>query len=74
MGDGGWLRQLSGSVTGMNYLGDTHWLEGTVVGVNVEEGAVRVELQGRNQRGSVTCSATAVVLLPIRPATLARLA
>jgi acyl dehydratase len=73
MGDGGWLQQLSGSVTAMNYLGDTHWLEGTVVGVNVDEGAVRVELQGRNQRASVTCSATAVVLLPIRPATVARL-
>jgi hypothetical protein len=72
MGDGGWLKQLSCSVTGMNYLGDTHWLEGTVVGVNGDDGAVRIDLQGRNQRGTVTCSAAAVVLLPIRPASVVR--
>jgi acyl dehydratase len=65
MGDGGWLWQLSASVTGMNYLGDTHWLDGTVV--DVGPGRVRIDMQGTNQRREVTCSAAAVVLLPAPP-------
>jgi acyl dehydratase len=73
MGDGGWLQQLSASVTGMNYLGDTHWLEGTVVGVNDEDGSARIDLEGRDQRASVTCRAVAIVLLPARPGDVVRL-
>ena len=74
MGDGAWLQQLSASVTGMNYLGDTHWLEGSVVGPDDDRAdAVRIELQARNQRHEITCTGTAVVLLPRRPADVVRL-
>jgi hypothetical protein len=74
MGDGGWLMQLSGSMTAANYVGDTHWLSGTVVGVgDGRPDAVRIDLQGFNQRREVTCSGVAVVLLPRRPAVVARL-
>jgi hypothetical protein len=71
MGDGAWLMELSASTPGMNYLGDTHWLSGTVVAVG--EGSARIELQGSNQRHDVTCSGEAVVLLPRRPEDVARL-
>jgi acyl dehydratase len=70
MGDGGWLRQLSGVTNlGMNYVGDTHWMEGEVAGVagRGRVGEARLALTGRNQRGELTCRADAVVLLPKRP-------
>jgi hypothetical protein len=70
MGDGGWLRQLTGVTNlGVNYVGDTHWMEGEVTSISDrgcadEAGLV---LTGRNQRGEQTCRADAVVLLPKRP-------
>ncbi len=72
IGDGGWLVQLSASMTANNYLGDTHWIEGTVVAVGDERrDRVRIELQGRNQRHQITCTGVAAVVLPRRPADLA---
>jgi acyl dehydratase len=72
MGDGGWLRELSGVTNlGMNYVGDTHWLEGDVVAISDRGriGEVELALSGRNQRSELTCRADAVVVLPKRPAT-----
>ncbi len=66
-GDAGWLWKMSAAVTKFNYLGDAHVVTGSVTGVRRDgptaEAEVRVE--GRNQRGVVTCWATATVLLPM---------
>jgi acyl dehydratase len=72
MGDGGWLRELSGVTNlGTNYVGDTHWLEGEVVAISDRGpiGEAELALSGRNQRSELTCRANAVVVLPKRPAT-----
>ena len=72
MGDGGWLRELSGVTNlGANYVGDTHWLEGEVVAISDRGriGEVGLALSGRNQRSELTCQADPVVVLPKRPAT-----
>jgi hypothetical protein len=75
MGDGGWLFRLSGSATGMNYLGDTHWIAGRVVEVGDDgtNGAATIALSGSNQLGDLTCEGEAVVLLPRRPAQVVRM-
>ena len=66
IGDAGWLWKLSAAVTKFNYLGDAHLVSGTVTALR-REGAraeVDVRVEGRNQRGDVTCHGTATVLLP----------
>lgn len=67
MGDHGWLWRLAVSVRRFNHLGDTQWLTGTVTAVRHrrEAGEVDVELTATNQRGEVTCSGSATVLLPV---------
>ena len=66
MGDGGWLWKLSAAVMKFNYLGDAHLVSGKVAAVRrgAATAEVDIEVQGRNQRGDVTCRATATVLLP----------
>ncbi|GAA3526967.1 MaoC family dehydratase N-terminal domain-containing protein [Amycolatopsis ultiminotia] len=73
-GDEGWLWKLRCEHRKFNYLGDTTWVRGRVVGKAREGGRneVHIELRCENQRGEVTSPATAVVLLPTRrnPVTL----
>lgn len=66
MGDDGWLVSYSSQMRKFNYMGDYHRITGEVVGKRVEGGRhlVDVELRGTNQRGEVTCPATATVALP----------
>ncbi|HZQ56917.1 MAG TPA: MaoC family dehydratase N-terminal domain-containing protein [Acidimicrobiales bacterium] len=66
MGDAAWLWKMSAAVTKFNYLGDAHVVSGSVVGLRREGGRAEadVRVEGRNQRGDVTCWATATVLLP----------
>jgi hypothetical protein len=68
MGDDGWLVTQSSQIRKFNYLGDSHILTGEVTGKRVEDGRclVDIELRGTNQRGAVTCPATATVALPSR--------
>jgi hypothetical protein len=52
-----------------NYVGDTTWFDGTVVGRRIVEGVgpvVDLEITGRNQRGDVNTVAQATVLLASR--------
>ena len=67
MGDHGWLWRLAVSVRRFNYMGDTQWLTGTVTAVEERPGAgaVEVDLSATNQRGEVTTTGTASVLLPL---------
>jgi acyl dehydratase len=68
MGDDAWLVHYSSQMRKFNYIGDWHQLTGEVVGKRVEDGntVVDVELRGTNQRGEVTCPATATIALPSR--------
>jgi acyl dehydratase len=68
MGDEGWLVSYSSQMRQFNFEGDYHLVTGEVTGKRVEDGRylVDVALRGTNQRGEVTCPATATVALPSR--------
>ena len=69
MGDAAWLWRLRVEFRQFNYVGDVHWVKGTVVRRYLADGArpaVDVELHARNQRGAVTTPGSATILLPSR--------
>ncbi len=69
MGDDAWLWKLDCQFRKFNYVGDTHWMRGTVVRKYLAEGdrpAVDLEIEGVNQRGDVTTPGHTTVLLPSR--------
>jgi acyl dehydratase len=67
-GDEGWLVSQGSQMRKFNYIGDSHILTGEVVGKRIENGRclVDIEMRGTNQRGTVTCPASATVALPSR--------
>lgn len=68
MGDDGVLKSLDARYRGVNYLGDTLWLRGTVSEKH-EDGRNRLvtcDLAGTNQRGETIVSGRATVALPSR--------
>jgi hypothetical protein len=69
MGDDAWLWKLDCQFRKFNYVGDTHWMRGTVTRKYVAEGdrpAVDLDLWGENQRGDTTTPGHASILLPSR--------
>lgn len=68
IGDDGWLWKLRCEHRKFNYIGDTTWVRGEVVGKRQTDGRNEVDVLVRceNQRGEVTTPGTAVVLLPTR--------
>jgi acyl dehydratase len=64
MGDGAWLWKFSTSIRKFNYRGDVHFLSGVVREVDRATNAVTIDLWGENQRGTRSCEARAVVILP----------
>lgn len=68
MGDDAWLAALDVEFRKFNFVGDTHWMRGTVTRKRLLDGrpAVDVEIGGENQRGEVTCPGHATILLPSR--------
>jgi acyl dehydratase len=68
IGDDGWLWKLTVQHRKFNYIGDTTWVRGRVVGKDQVEGRneVYLEVKCENQVGEITSPATAVVLLPTR--------
>lgn len=69
MGDDAWLAALDVQFRKFNYVGDTHWMRGTVTRRHLAEGdrpAVDVDIWGENQRGEITCPGHATILLPSR--------
>ena len=67
MGDDAWLWKLDCQFRKFNYVGDTHWMSGTVLRKYLAEGerpAVDLELRGVNQRGDTTTPGHATILLP----------
>ncbi|MDO8614597.1 MAG: MaoC family dehydratase N-terminal domain-containing protein [Dehalococcoidia bacterium] len=72
MGDDAWLWKLTDQYRLFNYIGDTTWVEGMVVGKSEVEGRRVVELDVwcKNQRGAITAPAHATVILPSREAGL----
>jgi acyl dehydratase len=68
MGDDGWLWKMTARHLKFNYVGDTTWIGGKITAKD-RQGArctVHIDLWCRNQRGSVTSTGSAVVLLPSR--------
>ena len=65
MGDTGWLWRFESRIRRFNHRGDTTWLSGTVVDVDPDQGRVDVAIEGVNQRGTQTCTASATILLPL---------
>jgi hypothetical protein len=69
MGDDAWLWKLDCEFRRFNYVGDTHWLRGTVARSYLAEGgrpAVDLDLVAVNQRGEATTPGHATILLPSR--------
>jgi hypothetical protein len=69
MGDDAWLWKLDCQFRKFNYVGDTHWIRGTVTRKYLAEGdrpAVDLEVWGENQRGERTTPGHASILLPSR--------
>ena len=69
MGDDAWLWKLDCQFRKFNFVGDTHWMRGTVVRRYLAEGdrpAVDLDVWGENQRGETTTPGHATVLLPSR--------
>ncbi len=68
MGDDAWLWKLDCQFRAFNYVGDTHWMQGTVTKKYLADGrpAVDLDLAGVNQRGVTTTPGHATILLPSR--------
>jgi hypothetical protein len=66
MGDDAWLYLMRCEHRKFNYIGDTTWINGSVVGKRVEDGhyLVDLDLVCTNQRGETTTPGTATVILP----------
>jgi acyl dehydratase len=73
LGDNAWLWKLSASIKKFNYMGDTHFLSGSVVAVDPSTGVAELQMHGLNQRGDVTCDGRATVILPHTADTLVTL-
>jgi acyl dehydratase len=71
MGDDAWLWKMDNRIRRFNYIGDTTWIRGEVVGKSVDGDGnhlVEIDVQGVNQREEVNASGRATVLLPSRAA------
>lgn len=68
VGDDGWVFEQHDEIRKFNYVGDTQFITGEVVGTRAEgrRFLVDVELRATNQRGEVTAPGRATVLLPSR--------
>jgi acyl dehydratase len=68
MGGDAWLYLMRCEHRRFNYIGDTTWVNGTVVGKRVAgpHYLVDLELACANQRGETTTPGTAAVILPSR--------
>ena len=68
MGDDAWLWKLDCQFRKFNYVGDTHWMRGTVTRKYIADGhhAVDVDIWGENQRGETTTPGHASIILPSR--------
>ena len=69
MGDSSWLWKLECQFRKFNYVGDTHWVEGTVRRIYETDfgaKAVEIDVAARNQRHETTTTGIATILLPSR--------
>jgi len=70
MSDYGFLKKLEARLKSFVRFGDTTWCKGKVIKKNVEEKEylVECEIWGENQRGEITTTGKAVIVLPSRGA------
>ena len=73
-GDDGWVAEVFAQYRGMNFLGDTVWIQGEVTdkwrGAKSGIGYVNCQIHGINQRGDDIMPGAAVVALPSKSAPL----
>jgi acyl dehydratase len=71
-GDNGWVYKQYDEIRKFNYMGDTQFISGEVIGKRVEDGLnlVDLKLKMTNQRGEDTVLCDAVVALPSRDGAL----
>ncbi len=65
IGDDGWIKRLSVRLTAPNFVGDTTYISGKVVGKS-DHGEVELELVAEDQRGRTTATGEATVILPVK--------
>jgi acyl dehydratase len=70
MGDDGWLWKLSCQHRKFVYTNDTYWIEGKVLSKQQVDGRneIHLEVNVKNQHGTIVTPGNAVVLLPTRNA------
>ena len=69
MGDDARLAKLDVEFRKFNFVGDTHWMRGTITRKYLAEGdrpAIDLDVWGENQRGDITCPGHATIMLPSR--------
>ena len=66
MGDDGWLRRLKVRISAPNFFGDVTWVRGKVNALDAADACVTVDMEAVDQRGRVTATALAEVILPRR--------
>jgi len=64
MGDDAWLWKLSAYIHKFNYMGDVHYVSGAITAVDSANSTVDIDIAGTNQRGEITCTGSACVILP----------
>jgi acyl dehydratase len=72
-GDDGWVAEVDVQYRGMNFLGDTVWIDGEVTDKWTGKsgvGYVETSIHGRNQRGDDIMPGRAIVALPSRDGAL----
>lgn len=73
-GDDGWVAEVDVQYRGMNFLGDTVWIRGTVLDkwrcTKSRIGYVKLSIEAANQRGDIIMPGMAIVALPSRDAPL----
>jgi acyl dehydratase len=64
IGDHGFIRSLGVQLRAPNFIGDTTYIRGTVVGKSEDEGTVSLQMAAEDQRGRMTAKGKSEVVLP----------
>ncbi|GIK50923.1 MAG: MaoC family dehydratase N-terminal domain-containing protein [Hyphomonadaceae bacterium] len=75
-GDDAWIYFVRSEYRNFNYMGDTTWLDGTIVDVKIDEKLgplIEIDVVGTNQRGAENLRGRGVILVASRAHGLAQL-
>ena len=66
MGDDGWMKRLQVRLSGPNFIGDTSWIKGEIIEKVESDHSVTIKMECIDQRGRVTATGSAFVMLPTK--------